>query len=100
MAANRRPPPMTIEGKEAEMIHLAVGQAEEMLRNHNAPAQIVAHYLKLGTRRHELELKQAELDLELTRAKTEAIKAEQDRAEMFQLAIDAMREYGGSTFHD
>jgi len=99
MAANRRPP-MSIEGKEAEMVHLAVGQAEEMLRNHNAPAPVVVHYLKLGTRQHELAIKQAELDLELTRAKTDAIRAEQDRAEMFQAAIDAMREYGGNTFSE
>jgi len=100
MAANRRPPPLSIEGKESEMVHLAVGQAEEMLRNHTAPAPVVVHYLKLGTREHELKLKQAELDLELTRAKTEEIRNAENKSELYQAAIAAMGLYRGNTFNE
>ena len=100
MAANRRPPARSVEGKEAEMVYLAVGQAEQMLRECRAPSQIVSHYLKLGTRKYELEIEQAKLDLELTRAKTEAIQAAKDHGLMFERAIEAMKEYGGAAFSE
>ena len=47
--------PLTPEAKEAQMISLAVDLAEQQLRDGTASSQVITHYLKLGTRKEELE---------------------------------------------
>lgn len=89
------PPAQTIEGRENQMIALAVDLAEEQLRNGTASSQIITHYLRLGTTRELLEKKRIEQDIKLSEAKTEAMESAKHVEELYAKAIDAMRSYSG-----
>ena len=91
----RRPPAQTIEGRENEMIALAVNLAEEQLRNGTASSQIITHYLRLGTTREILEKKRIEQDIKLSEAKTEAMESAKHIEELYANAINAMKSYSG-----
>lgn len=88
-------PAITPEGRESQMIALAVDCAEKQLREGTASSQIIVHYLKLATEREQLEREKLKVDNQLAQAKIEALKAEKSREEMFKAAIDAMRNYRG-----
>lgn len=90
-------PAMTPEGRENQLISLAVDLAEQQLFDGTASAQVITHYLKLGTTRASLEREKLERENELLKAKTESLKAQQRNEEMFKQAIDAMRMYSGAS---
>ena len=83
------------EVRENYMIGLSMDCAEEMLMSGKAPAQLVVHFLKLGTKKAELELEKLKHENELTRAKTEQIEAEKKNGELYAKAIAAMSLYNG-----
>lgn len=88
-------PAVTEEGRESQMIALAVDCAEKQLREGTASSQIIVHYLKLATEREQLEREKLKVDNQLAQAKIEALKAEKSKEEMFKAAIEAMRSYRG-----
>lgn len=92
----RRRPGTTPEARESQMIELADALAERQLREGNASAQVITHYLKLGSSRERLEQERLKLEQELLRAKTEQIAAQQRQEELFAEAIKAMRAYSGN----
>ena len=79
------------------MIALAVEQAEKMLREGNAPTQVVLHYLKLGATREKLEQELIEKQQKLLDAKIENLQAQQGREELYQKAIEAFISYQSSS---
>ena len=79
------------------MIALAVDQAEKMLREGNAPTQVVLHYLKLATTREKLEQETIEMQKELMAAKIENLQAQQNREEAYQKAMEAFMSYQSSS---
>lgn len=79
------------------MVALAVEQAEKMLREGNAPTQVVLHYLKLGATREKLEQELLEMQKELAAAKIESLKAQQGREELYQEAMKAFMSYQSSS---
>lgn len=89
-------PATTIEGRENQMIALAVDLAEQQLRDGTASAQVITHYLKLGSTKERLEKQNLEKDIELKSAKTEAIQSSKQVEELYRNAIEAMRSYSGS----
>lgn len=88
-------PAVTEEGRESQMIALAVDCAEKQLREGTASSQIIVHYLKLATEREQLEREKLKTENLLAQAKIEQIKSEKSKEEMFKAAIDAMRSYRG-----
>ena len=58
-----------------------------------ATSQIITHYLKLATTREELELERIRGDIELQKAKAEALAGQQRQEELFKKAVDAFRGY-------
>lgn len=88
-------PELDPEAREAQMINLAVRQAEKQLREGTAPAQIVTHYLKLATVRERKELEILEQQAKLIAAKTEALESAKRIEELYSQAIDAMKLYNG-----
>lgn len=88
-------PPLTAEGKEKQMISLAIDCAEKQLREGTASSQVITHYLKLASSKNELEMEKLRKENELLKAKTEAIKASELHAEMYAKAIAAIRVYSG-----
>lgn len=66
-----------------------------MMRSGNPPAQVVTHYLKLGSSREKLEQERMRHEVDLLRIKREAIESEQRVEQMYSEALNAMRAYSG-----
>lgn len=93
---NDKPAPATtISGREDQLVDLAVGLAEKQLRNGTASAQVVTHFLKLGSVRAQLEAEKIRKENLLLQAKTEAILSSQRMEELYSKALAAMRAYQG-----
>lgn len=92
---SRRRPASTPDARETEMIELADQLAEKQLREGTASAQVITHYLKLGSSRERLEQEKLALETELVKAKTEQIAGQKNQEELFTKAITAMRSYQG-----
>lgn len=89
----RQTPAITPEGREDQLIAYAINLAEEQLRNGTASSQVITHYLKLGSMKERQERQKLEEEIKLLKAKTEAIKSEQERNELYSQVIDAIRTY-------
>ncbi|UNI72555.1 MAG: hypothetical protein [Chaetfec virus UA24_144] len=61
-----------------------------------ASAQVITHYLKLGTTREELEKEKLKRENELLKAKAEAYQSSKEVEKLYQQALAAMRSYSGS----
>lgn len=88
-------PATTPEGREDQMISLAVDLAEEQLREGTASSQVITHFLKLATTRERLEKEKLERENQLLKAKTEALESQKHIEELYAEAIKAMRSYSG-----
>lgn len=91
----RRRPATTPEGRENEMVSLAIDLAEQQIRNGTASSQVITHFLKLGSTREKLEQERLEHENELTKVKIEAIESQKRVEELYKEALDAMRSYAG-----
>lgn len=91
----RRPPATTPDGREKQLIAMAVDLAEEQLLNGSASAQVISHYLKLGSSRERLEQERLEKENELLEARRAAIQSAARIEELYTTALDAMRTYAG-----
>lgn len=91
----RGKPATTPEGQENHMVSLAVDLAEKQLLDGTASAQVISHYLKLGSSRERLEQERLRRETELLTSKTEALAAQARIEEMYMKALDAMRSYSG-----
>lgn len=100
----RQPPAITEEGREKQLVSLAVDLAEKQLREGTASSQVIVHYLKLGSSREKMEMEKMRHENELLRAKSEALDSAKRSDELFAKAIEAMRSYGygsqGETTYD
>lgn len=92
---SRRRPPTTPEARENQMISLAVDLAEKQLRDGSASAQVISHYLKLGTSREQLEQQKLSRENKLLDAKVEAYASSQRIEELYSEALASMRSYAG-----
>lgn len=77
------------------MISLAERLAEQQMRDGTASAQVITHYLKLGSTRERLEQDRLKGEVELQKAKIEAMASTQRLEEMYTRAMDAFRGYQG-----
>lgn len=92
----RRKPATTPEGRENEMVSLAIDLAERQILDGTASSQVITHFLKLGSTREQLEQQRLEHENELTRVKIEAIESQKRVEELYKEALDAMRMYSGT----
>lgn len=88
-------PPATPEQRENQMVSLAVDLAERQLREGTASAQVINHYLRLGTSRERLEQEKLRQENALLQIRAEAIASAQRVEELYKVALDAMRSYAG-----
>jgi len=91
----RRPPAATPEGRENQLIALAVDLAEKQLLEGTASSQVISHYLKLGSTKERIEKEILLHQKELIKAKTESIKSAKRVEELYLDALNAMRTYSG-----
>lgn len=88
-------PVLSQEARDIQMIDLAVKLAEKQLREGTASAQVITHFLKLGTVREQMELKKLEQETELAKAKIDAVKSNQRTEELYRDALEAFKSYSG-----
>lgn len=91
----QRPPATTLEGRENQMVSLAVDLAEKQLREGTASAQVISHYLKLGSTRERLEQERLEQENQLLQARVDAMASAKKVEELYSQALEAMRSYAG-----
>lgn len=91
----RGKPAATPEQRENQMVALAVDLAEKQLREGTASAQVINHYLRLGTSREKLEQEKLRKENELLQIRADAIASQQKVEELYKVALDAMRSYAG-----
>jgi hypothetical protein len=77
------------------MISLAERLAEQQMRDGSASAQVITHYLKLGSTREQLEQQRLAGEVRLQEAKIEAMASTERLEEMYSKAINALRGYQG-----
>jgi hypothetical protein len=92
---SRRPPATTPEGRENQLIAAAVDLAEKQIRDGTASAQVISHFLKLGSSREKLEQLRIANEIELMEAKKEQLASQARVEELYKGAITAMRSYAG-----
>jgi hypothetical protein len=90
-----RRPATTPEARENQLVALAVDLAEKQLKEGSASAQVISHYLKLGSTREQLEQERIRYENELLQIKTEVIASQQKVEQLYLDALNAMRSYSG-----
>jgi hypothetical protein len=89
-------PAKTLEGRENQLISLAYDVAEEQLRSRTASSQIITELMKRGSTKEQLEKERLQEELEVLKAKVEAMKSASTSAELYENALEAMRSYTGT----
>jgi hypothetical protein len=92
---SKRPPGTTPTARENQLVALAVDVAEQQLRNGTASAQVITHFLKLGSSREQLEKERLAHENQLLQAKREQIESAARVEELYTRALGAMRSYQG-----
>lgn len=98
MSGSRRPrkrPATTEQGRENQLVSLAIDLAEKQLIDGTASSQVITHYLKLGSTREKLEQARLAGENELLTSKVEALQSSQRTEELYAEALKAMRSYSG-----
>jgi hypothetical protein len=91
----RRPPATTPEAREKQLIAAAVDLAERQILEGTATAQVITHYLKLGTTREKLEQERLRRENTLLAAKADSVTSSGRIEELYSKALSAMRAYSG-----
>lgn len=91
-------PAKTPEGRENQMIALAMDVAEKQMRDGTASAQVITHFLKLGSTKETLEKEMLAKRTALLSAKTESLESARRVEELYENALEAMRIYSGESY--
>lgn len=92
---SKRPPGKTMKEREDQLINLAASLAEKQLAGGTASAQVITHFLRLGTTKALLEKEKLRQENLLLEAKTEALHSAKRVEELYAEALKAMRTYNG-----
>lgn len=88
-------PALTPEGRENQLVSLAIDLAEQQLRDGTASSQVITHYLKLGSMREKLERERLMEENKLLRAKAEAIESQKEDKINYEKILKALKNYNG-----
>lgn len=93
---SNRPTATTPEERENQLIEAAVDLAEQQLLSGEASAQVITHYLKLGSSRERLEQQRLANEVSLLQTKRELMESEKRTEQLMIAALEAMRNYSGN----
>jgi hypothetical protein len=91
----RRAPAETEEGRENQLVSLAIDLAAKQLAEGTASSQVITHYLKLGSTRERLEQERLQRENELLTSKVDLMASAKRVEELYEAALNAMRSYAG-----
>lgn len=92
---SKRPPATTPTGRENQLIGLANDLAEQQLRDGTASAQVMTHFLRLGSTRESLEQERIAQEVQMLKAKEKSLISGEKMEALMEGAIEAMRGYSG-----
>lgn len=84
------------EARENQIIAMAYDLAEKQIREGTASAQVLAHFLRLGSTKDRLERDVLSEKKKLMSAKTESIESQKNADQMYKEALRAMKRYSGN----
>lgn len=90
-------PASTPEGREQQLVNLAVSLAEKQLREGTASPSVINHFLKIASRREVLEREILEKQSRLIEAKAESISQGKEAEQLAKAAIEAMKNYNSGS---
>ena len=95
----RKSPARTPEEEENYMIRISVDAAEKQILSGKASSQLLTHYLKLAAARdrERLERDKLEKEIELLKAKRDAIESAKETEALYRDAIKAFGLYTGES---
>lgn len=97
MAKRKQIPARNPEGRENQLINLAINEAERRLENGTASSQIITTLLKLATTKAQLELEKLRSDIALQRAKEQEIEDKASNNDLYTKALEAFKSYKGDS---
>lgn len=89
-------PAIGVEARESQMIALAEDCAERQLREGTASAQVICHYLKLGSMKEKYEIEKLKSETELKKAQIESLASQKHIEELYADAMRAFATYSGN----
>lgn len=95
-----RRPALTPEARENAIISAAYDLAEQQIKDGTVSAQVLSHFLKLGSEKERLERELLAGRTRLANAKVDSIDREKDQAEAYERAMNAMKIYNGEPVED
>ncbi len=99
-AKHKRPPARTPQAREQQLVALAVDLAEKQLAAGTASAQVITHFLKLGSERDKLEREKLSRENALLKDKSDAIASQQRVEQLYVEAMTAFKHYHGEELGD
>lgn len=96
----RQRPVTTPEARENQLIAAAVDLAAKQIADGTASAQVITHFLKLGSSREKLEQERLAMEVELGKAKKESMESVARTEELMKEALNAFRSYSGTAQED
>ncbi len=100
MAKRNAMPARTPEGRENQLINLAVDEVERRLKNGTVSSQLLTVLLKLATTKAQLEIEKLRSDISLQRAKEQEIEDKASNNDLYAQALEAFRRYKGDEPED
>ena len=99
-AKRKRPPARTPQAREQQLVALAVDLAEKQIAAGTASAQVITHFLKLGSERDKLDREKLSREIALLKAKSDAIASQQRVEQLYVEAMTASKHYHGEELGD
>lgn len=91
----KRPPAITLEDREDELINLSLAEAERRIREGKASDSLLIQFIRHSSTKAQLEKQKLEADVELAKAKAESIRQAERIEETYLKAIEALKRYSG-----
>lgn len=88
-------PALSPEARENQLISKAYDLAEKQLTEGTASSQVIAHFLKLGTTRAELEKEKLRIENRKIEAQIKSIQNADEMDKKIEKVLKAMRNYQG-----
>ena len=92
---SRRPPARTLEDRENQLIAKAFDLAEKQIDEGTASAQVISHYLRLGSTSEKLAQQYKAEEIKLLQIKAETFASQRRTEELMTQALDAFKAYSG-----
>lgn len=93
-------PARTEEGRENQLINLAVNLAERKLRDGTASSQIIAMLIQAGLTKSRLEIEKLKSDLAVAQAKIKQMESQETSKDLYEKAIQAFKSYTGQVYEE